>query len=102
MMATHGGARQGAGRPKKDRSGQDFFEDAQSYLLAVVRGLTLPDAVRVQAARTLIQYEKAKKRAPVPSPSAAQLQKKAEIDLEKSTATDFEEKAARIRAKYQR
>jgi len=64
-MTAHGGARPGAGRKKKDRSEQDFFDDAESYLLAVVQGRTVPDVVRVQAAKALIAYQTAKKRAPV-------------------------------------
>ena len=99
-QAQHGGARQGAGRKKKDRSGQDHFEDAQSYLLAVVQGLTPPDAIRVQAARTLIQYERAKQRAPVKSPSAAELHQKNEADIEKAARLDFGTKALKVRAKF--
>lgn len=101
-IQAHGGARPGAGRKKKDRSGQDLFLDAQSYLLAVVQGTTPPDSVRVQAARTLIQYEQAKKRAPVKSPSPAELHQKTESDIESSAKAEFEEKAAIIRARHGR
>ncbi len=97
-----GGYRPGAGRPKKDRSGQQIFDSAHDYLLAVVQGRTVPDAARVQAAKTLIQYEAAKKRAPVKSPPPAKLREKAARETEKSAAADFEEKAAKVRAKYGR
>ncbi len=97
---THGGARPNAGRKRKDREKQDFFEGAQAYLLAVVQGRTLPDAVRVQAAKTLIQYETAKKRAPVKSPNPADLHKKTQADIEKAVAAEFEKKADLIRARY--
>lgn len=97
-----GGYRAGAGRKKKDRSNQDYFEDAESYLLAVVQGRTLPDAVRVQAAKSLIAYQTAKKRAPVKSLPPAKLQEKTERDIEKSDIEDFEKKAAAIREKYQK
>jgi len=90
------------GRPKKDRSGQDLFENAEDYLRAVVTGETIPDAVRVQAARTLIQYETARKRARVKSPSPAQLDKKSAADLERSNIEQFEAKAEKIRAKYRK
>jgi len=99
-MTQHGGHRPGAGRRKKDRSGQKFYEDAQSYLLAVVQGKTVPDAIRVQAAKTLIQYETAKKRAPVKSPAPKELQQKMEQDTERGAAAEFEKKAEKIRAKY--
>lgn len=96
----HGGKREGAGRKKKDRTGQDFFETSQDYLLAVVQGLTIPDAVRVQAAKTLIAYETAKKRAPVKSPSPSKLQENTQRDIEKSKNQEFEKKAAAIREKF--
>jgi len=101
-MPGHGGQRPNAGRKKKDREGQEYFEDAQSYLLAVVQGRTIPDAVRVQAAKTLITYETAKKRAPVQSPAPAKLREKTHRDIEKTVAIDFEKKAAKIREKYQK
>jgi hypothetical protein len=99
-MAEHGGYRPGAGRKKKDRTGQDFFEDAESYLLAVVRGLTAPDAVRVQAAKTLIGYQQAKQRAPVKSRTPSQLHEQAVLSVEKAADEKFEKKAAKIRAKF--
>ena len=96
---ARGGYRPGSGRKKKDRTKQDFFTDAESYLRAVVMGLTLPDAVRVAAAKCLISYEKAKQRAPVKSPAPAELQKKSARDLETSIRADFEVKAIAIREK---
>lgn len=95
-----GGYRTGAGRKKKDRSNQDYFESAESYLLAVVQGRAIPDAVRVQAAKSLIVYETAKKRAPVKSPPPAKLRAKTDRDIEKSNIDDFEKKAAIIREKF--
>jgi len=97
---ARGGKRPGAGRPKKNREKQGFFEDAESYLRAVVRGETTPDALRVSAARVLIRYQKAEQRAPVKSPSPGQLRKKTETAIERSNIAEFEEKAAAIRAKY--
>lgn len=100
MAGGHGGHREGAGRKPKDRSEQERFEDAEAYLLAVVRGETLPDSVRVTAAKALIAYQKAKQRAPVKSPPPSQLRKKTETDLERSNIEQFEVKAAKIREKY--
>jgi len=101
-VTTQGGLRSGAGAKKKDRKEQEYFEDAQSYLLAVVQGLTIPDAVRVQAAKTLIAYETAKKRAPIQSPAPAKLREKTDRDIEKNVALDFEKKATKILKKYGR
>jgi hypothetical protein len=98
-MAEHGGYRTGAGRKKKDRSKQAVFDDAESYLLAVVQGRTSPDAVRVQAAKTLIQYQQAKQRAPVKSKTPTELHKQSISSIEKSKLTEFEKEAAKIIAK---
>ena len=99
---THGGKRPGAGRKEKDRSEQEFFPDAESYLLAVVQGLTVPDAVRVAAAKSLISYQTAKKRAPIKSPAPTELRRKIDRDIEENAALDFEKKAMKIREKYQK
>ena len=99
-MNEHGGARTGAGAKKKDRSDQAFYADAESYLLAVVQGLTTPDAVRVQAAKTLIVYQQAKQRAPVKSKTPSQLHEQAIASVGKETDADFEKKAAKIRSKF--
>lgn len=98
-MAGHGGYRPGAGRKKKDRSEQDFFNDAESYLLAVVQGRTSPDAVRVQAAKTLIQYQQAKQRAPVKSKTPTQLHDQSLSSIQKAVSAEFEQKADEIRAR---
>jgi hypothetical protein len=98
-MAEHGGTRAGAGRKKKDRSEQEFFDDAESYLLAVVQGRTPPDAVRVQAAKTLICYQQAKQRAPVKSKTPAELHKQSISSVEKAISEEFEKKSAKIREK---
>ncbi|MCX5810161.1 MAG: hypothetical protein NTX36_12470 [Proteobacteria bacterium] len=98
-MTGHGGKRAGAGRKKKDRSEQGYFDDAESYLMAVVQGRTIPDAVRVQAAKTLIGYQQAKQRAPVKSPAPSQLHRKALSSVQKAASDEFEKKAIQIRAK---
>jgi len=99
-MAEHGGVRPGAGRKKKDRSGQNFFADAESYLLAVVQGRAVADAVRVQAAKTLIGYQTPKQRAPVKSKPPAELHKTALASVEKAKIEEFEKKAAAVREKF--
>lgn len=95
-----GGTREGAGRKKKDRSDQEYFETAEDYLLAVIQGKTLPDAVRVQAAKTLISYQTPKKRVPVKSDPPSQIRVKSESSREKEIKADFEKRAAKVRAKF--
>lgn len=92
-----GGYREGSGRKKKDRTDQAYYPDAESYLSAVVRGETEPDAVRVTAAKALIAYQKAKQRAPVKSPSPHRLREKTDSDIERNASEEFEKKAAVIR-----
>jgi len=99
-MTGHGGARPGAGRKKKDRSNQLFFETAEDYLLAVVQGRVIPDAVRVQAAKTLINYETPKKRAPVLSLPPEKLRQETAADVQESVTANFEKEAAKIREKF--
>ena len=99
---THGGKREGAGRKKKDRSEQDFYPDAESYLSAVVRGETPPDAARIMAAKTLIAYQKAKARAPVASLAPEKLRLKTDRDIEESAAAEYAAKVAKILKKYGR
>ena len=99
-MAEHGGSRPGAGRKKKDRTPDGTFATAQDYLEAVVKGLIAPDSVRVAAAKVLIQYEKAKQRAPVKNLPPERLRQKTEKDVEKSINEDFEKQAAIIREKF--
>ncbi len=99
---THGGCRPGAGRKPKDRSKQIYFPDAESYLSAVVEGRIIPDAVRVQAAKALIGYQKAKQRVPIETPTPTKLREKTAKDIEKNILSEFELKAAKVREKYQR
>ncbi|MBP7766582.1 MAG: hypothetical protein KA113_15450 [Syntrophaceae bacterium] len=95
-----GGARPGAGRKKKDRSGQAFFDDAESYLLAVVQGRTSPDAVRVQAAKTLIAYQRPKTRAKPVSDPPKKMHDKEAREIQKTADDDFEKRAAAVIKKH--
>jgi hypothetical protein len=97
---SRGGYREGAGRPKKDRTPVGRFETSQAYLEAVVKGEIEPDPARIQAARVLIQYETAKQRAPVKSPTAKQREEKNRRSLEESTLKAFEEAAKIIKLKF--
>jgi len=92
----------GAGRPKKDRTSQAIFDDAESYLLAVVQGRTPPDSARITAAKTLIQYQQAKQRGPLKSPTPLQLHKKNISAIERNKLLKFEERAVLIRAKIRK
>jgi hypothetical protein len=96
----HGGYRQGAGRKKKDRSNQQHFQDAESYLLAVVQGEVEPDSIRVQAAKTLISYQQPKQRVKPKSQTPSQMRIKEERSIESANLLQFEEKAEKIREKY--
>ncbi len=99
----HGGKRAGAGRKPKDRtpaSGEPKFDTAEAYLQAVVAGSIAADPVRVQAARTLIQYQRTKERAPKRSPPPKELEQRETLAVESAVADEFEKKAREIRAKH--
>lgn len=100
---THGGKRAGAGRKPKDRTpkaGEPIFDSAESYLEAVVSGTIAADPVRVQAAKTLIAYQRARVRPKVKNPTPKELEKKAAKDEETAVVEDFEKRAAEIRRKH--
>jgi len=98
--SKRGGYRPGAGRKKKDRTAQDHFESAEAYLEAVVQGLTVPDAIRVQAAKSLLSYQVPKRRAKAKSPTPKKLHHATEVAIESENIADFEQKAAEIRRKH--
>jgi hypothetical protein len=101
-MSNRGGYRPGSGRKKKVRDGQEYFVDAESYLTAVVEGRTPPDVVRVQAAKTLIQYQQAKQRTPIKSKTPRQLHQQSLSSVQKSATEQFEIKANQVRAKFKK
>jgi phage terminase small subunit len=74
------------------------FEDAESYLEAVVRGSTPPDMRRISAAKTLISYQRARERAPVKSKTPTQMQQRKERDF----SSEWAAKAASTRARFGR
>ena len=96
-----GGARPGAGRPKKHPAptvdgsatppppgGEPF--DAETYLAAIVAGRERPDQLRIAAAKTLIAYQRRRQRAPLTALPPRQL---AAINM---TQHDAEQHAAWI------
>jgi hypothetical protein len=101
--ANSGGARLGAGRPKKERPPTARqYEDAIAYLDAVVSGAEQPDAVRVAAAKALLPFQSPRKRAPVASAPPRQLQQAAQLDAESAAREAWRAKSAEIRARLGR
>lgn len=74
------------------------FLDAETYLEGVVKGTTPPDPLRIQAARTLIQYQRKKERAPMASATPTQLNNRAAADAEQDLLNAWAKKAATVRA----
>jgi hypothetical protein len=96
-----GGARAGAGRPKKHPTPEPtgiFYADAEAYLAAVVEGREPPDPLRIAAAKALMAYQKPKQRKPVASPSARQMAASAVLNAE----AEFAARAAAVRAKHRK
>jgi phage terminase small subunit len=71
------------------------FDDAESYLEAVVRGSIAPDMRRISAAKTLIAYQRARERAPVKAKSPSQMRSSNALQ----TSREWAEKSAAIREK---
>lgn len=103
--STHGGKREGAGRPPKypratADAGERQYANAEAFLEAVVAGVEPADPVRVQAAKALLAYQAPRKRAPAKSPRPAELQHRAAQAEESAVVSDFQVRAAEIRAKH--
>lgn len=75
------------------------FLDAETYLEGVVKGTTPPDPLRISAARTLIQYQRKKERAPMTGQTPTQLNNRAAADSERDFLNAWAKKAATVRAK---
>jgi hypothetical protein len=73
------------------------FEDAESYLLAVVRGETPPDPVRVGAARAILPYQRAPQRARMRGATPRELDRQESLTEEQALLDAWAEKAKRIR-----
>jgi hypothetical protein len=101
IKGRSGGARQGAGRPKKLRPATTReYQDALDYLAAVVRGNEEPDSVRVQAARALLPYQAPRQRAPVSARTPKQLQHFEQLDAEAAAREEWRKRSATIRARH--
>jgi len=117
MAAGHGGSRVGSGRPKSPANGRKaattardgaapppqggavtHYDDALTYLEAVVRGDEAADPLRIAAARIVLPYQKPKTRAPVESPSPSTLRAKEKRAVE----SDWEKRAAAVKARFKK
>ena len=105
-MATKGGARPGAGRPKgvpnrKAHPADPKTSDAVAFLEAAVRGdIEMGMALRVICAKTLLPYQHEKVRAPVESPPPKRMREIAERLIEDKVLADFNKRADAIRARH--
>lgn len=121
MAAGHGGSRTGSGRPKSPASGRKaaatardgaasppqggtvkHYDDALTYLEAVVRGDETADPLRIAAARIVLPYQSPKTRAPVESPPPSTLRVKERRAKASSAAEDWEKRAAAVKARFKK
>lgn len=103
----HGGARPGAGRPKKTSAkpptgAASRYESALAYLQAVALGREAPDGLRIAAAKAVLPYEAPKRRATVESPPPRSLRKKEQAQAESSETAAWNEKQRAIRAQFRK
>ena len=73
---------------------------AEGYLEQVVSGTLPADPSRVRAALGLIRFQAMPKRAPLPSPSAADLQIAETYAVQRAKQSEFDKKADAIRARH--
>ena len=101
-----GGKRPGAGRPRKLRAcapAADMqFEDAEAYLVAVVQGTVEADPARIQAAKTLIAYQRKRERGPLTAPTPQALDRRDAQAAERELLDQWAAKAAAVRARLGR
>ena len=111
MAAGHGGARPGSGpkprAPRKDAAAtpskaRATYPDVFSYLRAVALGTEPGDPLRVAAAKVVLPYEAPRRRAPVESPPPRKLAAAADAAVAREATTDFEARAAAVRAQHGR
>jgi hypothetical protein len=88
-------ARGGPGEPRQ-------YEDPESYLSAVVAGAEPPDPVRVGAARALLPFFAPRRRATKKSAAPRDLQGMEAATAEGNRRDAWDEKAARVRARFRR
>ena len=106
MTTKRGGPRPGAARPRKTptpaatSADPQIFESAERYLLAVIKGETPADPVKVRAATCLIRYQTAVKRVPPVPPTPRQMERKEIAAADAVVAAEFEARAAEIRRRH--
>lgn len=107
MAAGHGGARPGSGRKPRSNDTSTLadatanrYDDALTYLEAIVRGDEPADPLRVAAARVVLPYQLPKARGPVESPAPRELARKVRHDAQRDLADDWARKAEAVRAKH--
>ena len=78
------------------------YDDALTYLEAVVRGDEAADPLRIAAARIVLPYQAPKTRAPVESPPPSTLRAKEKRARVSSQADDWEKRAAAVKARFKK
>ena len=101
MANGHGGARKGAGRPRKQRPATSrAFESAQAYLEAVIAGTEQPDALRIAAARALLPFQSAPSRAKASETAPREMRRRENQQAEEAARAAWRERSAAVRAKH--
>ena len=79
------------------------YESAEAYLVAIVRGDEVPDALRVSAAKTLIAYESPRQRRPLPPARTPRQSARAASEAEEAELqAAWERKTAAIYERYKK
>ncbi|MBN3789708.1 hypothetical protein [Burkholderia sp. Ac-20353] len=78
------------------------YDNALTYLEAVVRGDEPADPLRIAAARIVLPYQAPKTRAPVESPPPSRLRANEKRARESSEADDWEKRAEAVKARFKK
>ncbi len=119
-----GGRRPGAGRPKGARNRSQVaapvkgavsapvlaqgapeavYANAEEFLVAVVQGLVVADPVRVQAAKTLISFQKRRQRVPLAALRRPLAQERADaLGDEEQAREEWKRRSEEVRARHAR
>jgi hypothetical protein len=81
---------------------QQRYEDAEAYLLAVVRGDVPPDPVRVSAARAILPYQRRRERAPLKGDTPKRMAERTQHDAQAQELEAWAETEKRVRARVGR
>jgi hypothetical protein len=101
MANGHGGKRDGAGRPRKQRPATaKAYATAAEYLAAVIDGTEQPDALRIAAAKALLPFEAPVSRSKPSQAAPKQLRARENLQAEEAARAAWRERSAAVCSRH--